>query len=592
MILLPNFIHNMEDNIMFRLQGLNFYFPEWIDSKLFYIKDTLSHKNGEIYCKAGDTVDFQTYFGLFPIAFWRDHCGISDLYLKISGKGSISVHISVMGELGDVLLTEIIDFDLENKESINLSLFLQPVYFCLSIKILAKNEVTIRYIDFLTNQHPVRNINIGLVITTFKRENIVYDSIERLLNFIEKNNVKMHLCVVDNGETIKIENNSEHITLLKNKNTGGAGGFARGLSFFDEQGDYSHVIFMDDDASTIEESLLRTIAFFSHCKNSHTAITAAMLCKEVTRKVHEQGAVFEWAPTHRIVSRKHGLDLSKRNDLLELIREQRIDYGGWWYFAFPLFQNIKYPYPMFVRGDDWLFSYLNTFEIVAVLGVASWQESFEGKLSPVEQYLAMKAFLVAEIMLRTPINPKATTKFFANWILRAITGYCYDRAELSYEAVKDVLRGPEFWATNVSLEKRIAELKKLVTQEKFLKITNREKEYEWYNHKVNNDENKFLKFFSIYGVLLPLFLCHKAPVKVKPRWAPLPNAAYRRELVEYTDDKITFRAYRDGKRAIILTAKSSWLLMLLMLNISSLQRRYIKSVDSICTKKWWDRSNT
>ena len=33
-------------------------------------------------------------------------------------------------------------------------------------------------------------------------------------------------------------------------------------------------------------------------------------------------------------------------------RELTADYGGWWFFAFPLEATAAYPYPYFVRGDD------------------------------------------------------------------------------------------------------------------------------------------------------------------------------------------------------------------------------------------------
>ena len=49
---------------------------------------------------------------------------------------------------------------------------------------------------------------------------------------------------------------------------------------------------------------------------------------------------------------KCGLDLRYIHDLLVNEEEEHIDYGGWWFFAFPIKDIKNYAFPYFVRGDD------------------------------------------------------------------------------------------------------------------------------------------------------------------------------------------------------------------------------------------------
>ncbi len=82
-------------------------------------------------------------------------------------------------------------------------------------------------------------------------------------------------------------------------------------------------------------------------------------------------------------------------------------YGGWWFFAFPIKQVTRYPFPFFVRGDDINFSLANDFHITTLNGVVSFAEDFSDKESPMTLYLDLRNHMVQHLTLEKMDNGTA-----------------------------------------------------------------------------------------------------------------------------------------------------------------------------------------
>lgn len=67
---------------------------------------------------------------------------------------------------------------------------------------------------------------------------------------------KILFTVVDNSKNITNEEASG-VNIIPNENTGGSGGFMRGLLHYENDTNATHVLFMDDDASCETESITR-----------------------------------------------------------------------------------------------------------------------------------------------------------------------------------------------------------------------------------------------------------------------------------------------------------------------------------------------
>jgi hypothetical protein len=545
---------------------------------------------GALALAAGYAISSDTYFGAFPLAQWRDLCALSDLrlVLALDGGGTLQIKTLAVSSSEDMVLGEWLvagDCEIALGHLLEEAIDAQGIYFVFT----ASQPSRLRSATYATRDLPRRRVDLGLVVTTFRRVDAVKATIHRLQAQIDADIEtalgSLKLIVIDNGEELDPQGFPGTL-VIPNPNMGGAGGFARGLLHLVDEGICSHACFMDDDASTEEECIQRTRRLLAFVLDENTAVSAAMLRSEQDHIVHEQGASFVWRRNTRIISSKHGCDVLKRKDLVEVLRPEPVGYGGWWYFAFPIRRPLKFPYPMFVRGDDWLFSYLNGFTIRTPLGIASWQEGFAGKLSPVEQYLAFKAFLVMELIVREQSSFAASKPFFQRWIQSNLDGYCYDRAAMNLEAMKDVLSGPEFWADNVLLGNRLAALKPLITAEFYKEPGPREAPAP--RGRYNRGLKRRFRRLTLNGHLLPRRILRDR-VAVDKNFAPSPEAGFLYGTIDYVDNASgkSFSATRDTRRYFQTRTTSRKLAEKIEASFSDLRGRYLSSVDRFCTPEWW-----
>ena len=102
--------------------------------------------------------------------------------------------------------------------------------------ILANNQVEIKDAAYSVDVEPeeLRQVELSLVTTTFKKEDYVTRNIARVKRGILGSNdpIASHftLHVIDNGRTLPVEElEGPHICVHPNPNVGGSGGFARGM---------------------------------------------------------------------------------------------------------------------------------------------------------------------------------------------------------------------------------------------------------------------------------------------------------------------------------------------------------------------------
>jgi len=559
-----------------------------------------------IELQKGAIVRTDTYFGVFPVAAWRETCGLERLFLQVEAQGELVVRLKTLSQTAaaDVVVgtwsIRSPEQSVWRSEPIALDRFADAALF---IELEAEETAHVRKIGYATDLAPRRLVDLGIAITTFKREKQVCASIERLKPLVvddpQPELGRFRLIVVDNGRDLD-PSSFDHVEILPNPNLGGAGGFARGLSHCQEHTPATHCCFMDDDAATEIECLLRARRLLAYATKTDISVSAAMLRAEFPHMMHEQGALFEWARKHRIISRKHGLDLRKRAALVDVIRPEPVGYGGFWFLAFPIREQVVYPYPMFVRGDDWLFSYMNRFEIKVLPGIASWQEGFAGKIAPIEQYLAFKAFLVAELMLREPPRPLASVRFFRRWIRNHLDGFLYDRAEMNCAALEDVLKGPRFWAENVSLGERLAALKPMLSQEKPEPLTPEEMlalaplgARKPSKKPKKSLASRILNLVSARGRILPGALLRAVGGKTRTVLGTGDAARsvdWNCARIDYVaiEGGVKFVAVRDNGRYWRLRARSFRLLLAFFMNYKKLRNDYCEFGDVCCRKEWWD----
>lgn len=460
--------------------------------------------DNKILFRQGGFVSFDTFFNGFTVQAWRNNTNIDKLFLKFNCKGQFLLRISQ--HLANHQLQHIHEFiiDADNPEQLfeienwrNLKDGI--LYF--SLKALQDN-CEYYSAEFVTNSEPVNEVKLGIVVTHFNRKNYVVPAIRRISEELlaDENYSDISLIVADNSCNISDEEKYKAI-VIPNRNLGGSGGFMRGLLYL-EDNNFSHCLFMDDDASCEIESIRRSFHLLQFSISPKLAIAGSMLYEDRNCYLHEKGAIFY---NSRYLQLKPNLDMLIINDLVAAENnDNKPNYGGWWFFGFKV-QDIKYySFPFFVRGDDVLFGVSNDFNIQTLNGIACWAEDFAYKDSPMTKYLGARATLINNLWMNTPKNTTITS--LKRWFLINLFSFNYGSARAILCAIKHALLGCDFWLNNMDMNKirkTISELSNCETMNP-LEMTDFDLDYVTIHH-----ERKFRKIFRIVtmnGLLLPKFL--------------------------------------------------------------------------------------
>lgn len=414
----------------------------------------------------GATAYFDTYANLFNLGTWAAHGPVNNLALRLTGTGTVQLHLWQVNETNKQTLFQA-DISLSAKGT-TLPITPTSPSGLLIWSITARGSATLTAADFTARAHadPIR---LAIVITTFRREDAVRDTAGRIAAFLGAGHLPgAHLYIIDNGQSVSLPP-SPHVTLIPNRNLGGAGGFARGLATARDASSFTHVLFMDDDAACALENLTRTSAFLRHATNPATALAGAMISAAQPWLLWENGARFDQVchPQYPELDLRD-LDAVTAMELSASEPKPADFYGGWWYFAFPIAAVRHDPFPFFVRGDDVTFALSNPFHMATLNGVMSVQDAFPAKASPQTVYLDTRYHLHVHIVqpaLR--LGPLGTIRVAMRQVLHSIVRMHYETAAAQLLAWEDMLQGPSLFTDNITMADKRAQIARLLKTEKW-----------------------------------------------------------------------------------------------------------------------------
>ena len=449
------------------------------EPKLFYRIDGQGRYDaatGHIHLEPGGRLLLDTYFNAVDLGEWSAACGLKALAFVLRGLGPVRVRavtsvpdgknwrttsirkvgvVSTVAAEVDTVLTQGTSFELDVSQE--LENFAVGDARVLHIEIEAGDDpVEFNSGQFITRDTPAVLPKLAISITTFKREAEVEATARRLSTFLEsfEHRDRTWVQIVDNGQSVNIEP-AENLRIFPNPNLGGAGGFARGLIEARAAG-ASHCLFMDDDASFHIENIRRTYALLALARDPKTAVAGAMITNARKYEMFENGAIFDGICRPRHMN----TDLRERETTYRMLFRATDTlpgnaYGGWWYFAFPIARARHLPFPFFVRGDDSGFALANRFHIRTLNGVVSFQDSFGEKESPLINYLDARYHLLHHIVFED-LDRGSTRNAMVSLrlILRSIAKFHYEAAEAQLLAMRDVMRGPDFFIENADMAAR------------------------------------------------------------------------------------------------------------------------------------------
>ncbi len=529
-----------------------------------------------------------TYFNSLSIGKWKNHTNIQDLHFTIKFKGKIKIvwYINRL-HFSHKVVKEIY---LENQEIEEINL---PLEFwnelndgMLAFSLDAFSNTEIHDFSYKTSTEPANKVSLGIVITHFNRQQYVLPALARLKkellddpNFKEK----VSLNVVDNSQNLP---EVENVNIIPNENLGGSGGFTRGLMYLKEQEGYTHCLFMDDDASCEVEGIKRTISLLEYAKEANLSIGGSMLREDEMYRQYENGAKFDGLLTPI----KTGLDLRNVYDLMLNELEEKIDFCGWWYFAFPLSEVKHYAFPFFVRGDDIGFGLAHKFNIITLNGISSWQGDFALKHGPLPAYLDNRHQIMQHFHHFSDKGVLSLIKVTARMTLHNLLTYHYDTALASIYALEDAMKGTDFWKSNVDMAAKRKEIGALIQTEKAtsVPISIRSKAYAG-----NPNEGRIARLFrwaTLNGNLLPILFFKKGMV-----WQYKAHG-HLREV--YRHKKVLYIHWPSNTGFVLEHSKIKFFTLLfryvktickLISNYNRLKNEYQSSYDELTSTEFWKK---
>ncbi|MGE8557196.1 MAG: glycosyltransferase [Acinetobacter sp.] len=401
-----------------------------------------------------------TYFNSLSVSKVKKYTTIDDVFLLIKFIGKVRINII---HITETLIENSIfcgDFTSLGEEYITLEIeeWIKIEEGMIFFEVESLEEVILFDFFYATNQEAIRDVRLAIVITHFNRQKYILPALDRIKDLLFSDNdfSAIEVIISDNSKNLEYKDN-DRIHIFHNENYGGSGGFSFGLLMAKDQG-FTHCLFMDDDASTEIESIKRTYNFLQYCKNEDMAIVGAMFYEDEKNIQYEAGAILK----KNLTPRNTNLDMINVENLLKNeVEDMPIHYGGWWFFAFPIIENIKMPFPFFVRGDDVCFGLLNKFRLVSFNGICSWQEDFLKKNSPFIYYQYFRSMLILYYASLWKISFLGFIKFISISLLNMGVSYRYDLMHTITIALKDVIY-IENWDKNINMVYKISELSKIV----------------------------------------------------------------------------------------------------------------------------------
>lgn len=319
-----------------------------------------------------------------------------------------------------------------------------------------------------------RPSSIMVDICTYKRESYVTRNMKTITEFLDKKEnsdiaENIHIAIVDNGKTLSefdelqsIISAHPYITVYPNPNTGGSGGFTRGMKEAlarKEELSLTHVLLMDDDAYYDTDMFVRLFGMLNTLKEEYKDITVGgAIFREDYPYI--QYACGEWYEQFELYNEMINLDMRSYDECTQkgmcTTEYDKQRYSGWWCCCYSLdvVSPDNLPLPMFVHYDDIEYGIRqrrNGNPITFLNGIGVWHRAFDGEFMGNKVYYNTRnMFIYSERH-----EPEAVKWYFENKLRKDMTGcffnHRYVDMHLIYMGVMDYFKG-EDWFFNLNPE--------------------------------------------------------------------------------------------------------------------------------------------
>lgn len=453
-----------------------------------------------VFLKSGEKATFDTYFNSFSHTKYKKYTKVKNVVLKldIEGRGATSVYLYKLNATPQIIASTQADGPCELQ--IDLSTVENDGFLYFTFDAAA--DSMIRGGGWFADVE-INPVKIGVVICTYRREEYLRRNIANLSEYIRSlSDSFFDVFVIDNGRTVE-DNFGEGIFVIPNDNTGGSGGFTRGIKEV-LKGDYTHFLLMDDDIVFDVNTLQRIYAMLCVLCDEYkdASVGGAMLILDRPYLQEEIGAMWD------------GIDIKSVNKRLDARKPQTVylnetleepDYNAWFFMCMPVSAPKKYGYPLpfFVRCDDVEYGLRAGGNIINMSGISVWHEGFDVKYSAEMEYYFKRNKLI--VSARYP-KGKSAFAIFKKLVLsvgQQLMLQRYFAVDLIFKAYDDFFKGADYFL-NLDMEKNHKEIRacgpKMLTAEQIKDKYGIEVDLE----RINSHKKwRFKNFITLNGYLIP-----------------------------------------------------------------------------------------
>lgn len=397
----------------------------------------------------GSEISTDTYFNIFSSSKYGEYTIAEEISITTSVSGRMDVELHSCSDTGEKTV-EIRTVDSDVPEEVRFSFKINklndsdPTGHYLLYR-AHDNSMIHSFGSYISDIEP-KEINLGIVICTFNREERVVKNIERIRSLISDSIYglakKVTVYVVDNGRTLSNDLvNHGGVKLIPNSNNGGSGGFAKGM-IESRRDNKTHILLMDDDIEIDPSVIHKTFNLISILNERHKEafILGGMLLPENPKIQYEAGA--EYLPEFK--RGKHMLDLSEVSALLRNDKGEPADYGGWWFMAMPASASDELPLPFFIKLDDVEFGIRRMHDHIVMNGIGIWHDSFESKANPIIDFYFLRRNLLIFYSLHNKYDGIRIGITHLRSMLNCMREGKIREYVFTKRAIDDFLKGPEF----------------------------------------------------------------------------------------------------------------------------------------------------
>lgn len=389
------------------LQKLMLPDPNVCDIKEMFYRSAARHDsyNNAIYADNPLHIDLHSYFNLIPARHYYEYLKITHLSIQcsFSGRAEFLVYANNVGFSEPILIASGVFFHDNCFEQVlfdNIDISLVTGYCYVTINTHSP-AFELRSFDIYSYSDK-KNVSLGVVICTFKREDLVTKTCNVIVDAIDKNisvfaNTDVYVIDNDQCNSLKLPDHKK-LHHISNKNLGGAGGFTRGIIQCIDS-DKTYVLLCDDDISLQAETIRRSVVALTLLQETGMGLHGAMLEHEFKYSLHEIGEYFDKEKRLHI-NMNLGLSMTELSNVKHVTfssigNTKSSNMFGWWFTAFPtsLIKKVGLPLPFFVSGDDLEYSLRaveNGYKALITPTISVWHPSHMSQHTPMRTYFIMR----------------------------------------------------------------------------------------------------------------------------------------------------------------------------------------------------------